>query len=79
MTHVTIGVYANGDMKYNIVADEDLERHTQYNLDFRPGRAFFVDGVCKNQGYLSDEKVAEWTEKIKTMKFDFSRPTKPYQ
>jgi len=65
-------------MKHNIVAEEDLEGHIKYNLDLRPGRAFFVDGVCKNKGYLSDEKVSEWEEKIKHMEFNTSHPTRPY-
>jgi len=45
--HATVGVYKNGDMKTNIVRDEDLAFHIQYNIDNRPGRALFVDGECK--------------------------------
>ena len=31
--HVTVGVYMNGVYKVNIVRDEDLEDHIQYNKD----------------------------------------------
>ena len=53
--HHTMGVYANGDRKHNAVKPEHLADHIQYNLEWRPGRAFFVDGVCKNLGYLTQE------------------------
>ena len=33
--HVTVGVYMNGVYKVNIVRDEDLEDHIQYNKKFR--------------------------------------------
>lgn len=55
----TIGVYANGDQKSNGVAAKDLLDHIAYNLQMRPGRAFFLEGRCLNQGYLSDEKIQE--------------------
>lgn len=53
----TIGVYANGDMKLNGVKEENLEQHIEYNLENRPGRALFVDRICKNKGNLSNEQV----------------------
>lgn len=77
--HLTIGVYANGEMIHNVIPNECLAHHIKYNLIFRPGRAFFVDGVCKNQGYLSFSEIEEWTEKIKNMEFDMSTPTIPYR
>ncbi len=76
--HTTIGVYANGDYKSNGVNPEHLEEHIQYNKDYRPGRALFVDGVCVNQGYLSDEEVADWTEKLKDEKYKKTKCTSPY-
>jgi len=53
----TIGVYANGNKKYNGVLPQDLIPHITYNLQFRPGRAFFVEGQCLNSGYLDEETI----------------------
>lgn len=77
--HVTVGVYKNNDYKYNVVLDEHLESHIEYNKTWRWGRALFVDGKCVYQGYLSDEQVEDWTKKISEMEFDMSRPTIPYR
>ena len=76
--HVTVGVYQNGVYKHNIVRDEDLLSHIEYNKTFRFGRGLFVDGVCVNQGYLSGEQVRNWTRRIREMTFDTSKPTIPY-
>ena len=77
--HVTVGVYMNGQYKYNIVRDEDLENHIKYNKIFRFGRGLFVDGKCINQGYLSGEQVRNWTKRISEMNIDMSKPTIPYR
>lgn len=76
--HVTIGVYGNDTYKVNIVDPRDLEHHIQYNKDMRPGRGFFVDGVCVNKGYMSDKRVEEWTKKIAEMKIDTSKVSEKY-
>jgi len=55
----TIGVYSNEDRRENAVASKDLEAHIKYNLEKRPGRAFFVEGRCINPGYLSKERILE--------------------
>lgn len=78
MNHITIGVYANDDYKVNVVKDEDLVSHIEYNKVFRYGRALFVDGKCENQGYLSDIKIREWEDKIKQMDIDKRVATYPY-
>jgi hypothetical protein len=75
--HQTVGVYKNGDMKRNGVPAENLEAHIKYNLFWRPGRAFFVDGVCHNKGYLNDQEIAAAQEKIKTFPAP-TRDTQPY-
>ena len=77
--HVTVGVYKNDSYKYNIVYDEDLESHIEYNKTWRFGRALFVDGKCVYQGYLSDEQIEDWTKRISEMQFDMSRATIPYR
>ena len=76
--HVTVGVYMNGQYKYNIVRDEDLENHIKYNKIFRFGRGLFVDGKCVNQGYLSGEQVRNWVRRISEMEFNMSHDTRPY-
>ena len=77
--HLTVGVYMNGQYKYNVVRDEDLEDHIEYNKTFRWGRGFFVDGKCIHQGYLSGEQVRNWTKRISEMDIDMSKPTIPYR
>ena len=76
--HVTVGVYMNGQYKYNIVRNEDLENHIKYNKIFRFGRGLFVDGKCVNQGYLSGEQVRNWERRISEMEFNMSHDTRPY-
>lgn len=78
MNHVTIGVYNNNEFKVNIVREEHLESHIEYNKTFRWGRALFVDGKCVHKGYLSDERITEWTEKISKMTFDTRKSSEPY-
>ena len=75
--HVTVGVYMNGQYKYNIVRDEDLENHIKYNKIFRFGRGLFVDGKCVNQGYLSGEQVRNWERRTSEMEFNISHDTRP--
>ena len=55
--YFSLGVYVDGSKKSNVVAAADLAKHIDYNLSMRPGRAFFVEGVCLNQGYLSREMI----------------------
>lgn len=59
MIHTTVGVYNNLTVpfKSNGVKSENLAAHIRYNLACRPGRAFFVDGICLNAGYLSEKKL----------------------
>lgn len=78
LNYVTIGVYSNDSYKVNIVRPEDIEGHIAYNKKMRFGRALFVNGVCEYKGYLTDERVAEWTEKIAAMTFDTSKPSVQY-
>lgn len=77
--HVTVGVYKNNDYKYNIVRDEDLENHIEYNKIFRFGRGLFLDGKCIHKGYLSDEQVKIWESKISSMEFNMNTNTRPYK
>lgn len=77
--HYTVGVYSNGQFKVNVVADEHLDDHIDYNKTFRFGRGLFLDGKCIHQGYLSGEQVKNWEDRISKMDIDLSKPTIPYQ
>lgn len=77
--HVTVGVYKNNNYKYNIVRDEDLENHIEYNKIFRFGRGLFLDGKYIHKGYLSDEQVKNWEDKISSMEFNMNTDTRPYK
>lgn len=79
MNHVTVGVYKNGDYVINVVKEEDLPGHIEYNQIFRFGRALFVDGELKNQGYLTEEEVKSWEEKIKGFKVNTNVVSKVYR
>lgn len=76
--HVTIGVYSNDTSTVNVVRPEHLEGHIEYNKVMRFGRALFVDGRCEYSGYLSDEKISEWTDKISKMNIDTSKASDLY-
>jgi len=60
----TVGVYNNDDKKENHVAAGDLAAHLVYNLQARPGRAFFVNGICFNYGYLGFERAAKYERRF---------------
>lgn len=77
MIHTTVGIYNDGSRKCNGVSSEDLASHIWYNINLRPGRAFFVDGFCLNEGYLGKERCEEINEEIKAVKV--TKNTVPYQ
>lgn len=35
MNYLTLGIYSNGQYKFNVVRDEDLESHIEYNKTWR--------------------------------------------
>lgn len=76
--HISVGVYANGRYVVNIVKDEHLKDHIEYNKTFRFGRGLFVDGECLNQGYLSGDQVKNWKKRISEMNIDTSVSSEPY-
>ena len=77
--HTTIGVYSNGDIKINGVDARNLQKHIDYNLNMRPGRAFFLDGICLNKGCLDDEQIAEYIRMFNSdSKFIQTKDSQPY-
>ncbi|SBV38282.1 hypothetical protein BN7874_113 [Phage NCTB] len=76
--YTTVGIYLDKSFKSNGVKGEELKGHIEYNLDLRPGRAFFVDGVCFNSGYYETEEDAQAVFNEKCSKIKFSMDTRPY-
>jgi hypothetical protein len=55
-----VRVYNNGDrVLFDTARDEDTQEWLRYNMKNRFGTALFVDGVCKQQGYLSQARCDE--------------------
>ena len=78
MIHTTMGVYRNGEKKYNGVPSEYLADHLSYNIFLRPGRALFLDGVCINRGYLSKEEVEKIEAEQLANPIKMTKDTAPY-
>lgn len=76
--HHTMGLYLDGSRKHNGVAPEDLEAHITYNLNMRPGRAFFVDDKCLNTGYYSAEGCALVEAELAANPVVMKKVTRPY-
>jgi len=76
--HISVGVYASGNHVVNIVRDEHIIDHIEYNKLMRPGRALFVNGECLNTGYLNSEEVKKWKDKIKGINIDSSIASEKY-
>lgn len=80
MIHTTIGLYADGSFKINGVLPDDLKSHIEYNLKYRVGRSFFVDGKCLNKGYQNDEEIQAFEDRIKKdINLKVVRCTSPYE
>lgn len=80
--HVTLGVYTNGQYKYNVVRDEDLESHIDYNKTFRFGRLLYVDGKRVYNGCIKEECLERYdkiAEEFFSKDIDKSKPTIPYE
>lgn len=81
--HLTLGVYPNGDYKYNVVREEDLQSHIEYNEKFRPGRLLYVDGERVNNGCIYPEYLEKYDkiadEFYKNNDVNINKPTIPYR
>ena len=83
-THLTVGIYANKQWTYNIVRDEDLQQHIEYNKVFRFGRLLYVDDVRVYNGCTTEEYLAEYDERYKEIReqigdITYKAPTIPYR
>ena len=77
-----MGVYGNGTYKINGVKIQNLADHIKYNINFRTGRALFVNGVCVHHGFLSIPEVLKWENKLQdpnnATEFQLTEDTAPY-
>ena len=65
--HITIGIYPNGEWKWNCVPEENLKDHIKYQ-DLRPGRMFLVDGEIVNEGIgVNKALIPAILEKVKAI------------
>ena len=80
---LTLGVYGNKQIVFNVVRPEDLASHIEYNKAFRFGRLLYVDGKrvyggCIKEEYLGQyDKVAEEFYSNNTV--NINQPTIPYR
>ena len=81
--HLTLGIYPDGSYKYNVVKDNDLESHINYNKQFRPGRLLYVDGKRVYDGCIKNKIMIKKYDCIAKKFFenniDMDRPTIPYR
>lgn len=68
--YTTVGVYRNLDFVVNGVHFIDLEKHIEYNMNMRFGRALLVEGKVVHKGYFSDSDVEMLEEKFGNKKAD---------
>lgn len=77
--HHSVRVYSSGDRVEQGVLSADLDDHTTYNQVYRFGCALFIDGVCKNQGYLDQVLVAAIEKELKAKPVTYDSVTVPYR
>lgn len=77
--HHTMGVYLDGNRVHNGVHPEDLQGHIEYNVAMRPGRAFFVDGICHHIGYFTIEACAVIEAELAHTPVVMKKVTRPYR
>lgn len=81
--HLTLGIYPNGNYVYNVVRDEDLEYHIEYNKIWRFGRLLYVDGKRVYNGCIKETHLEKF-DKIakdfyKNNHINMYQPTIPYR
>lgn len=81
--HLVLGIYANGDICYNVVENRDLISNYIYNTVWRFGRLIYTDGVRTYDGCIKpeclqkfDKKAGEW---LKTCHVPMHKPSVPYR
>lgn len=64
-TEQCVRIYANGDIRTTYWRKAEVADWLAYNKLYRFGNALFVNGECKQNGYLSDGLCAEISEVIR--------------
>ena len=82
MNHLTIGVYTNKQYVINVVREEDLEHHIEYNKTWRFGRLLYVDGKRVYDGCMKPEYLQPYDELVKKIiaenSINMNKITVPY-
>lgn len=81
--HVSLRVYRNKDYVVNVVSDENLASHIEYNSTFRFGCILYIDGVRKTNGCLKESCLKEYDDYasslLKTLDINTTKETIPFQ
>lgn len=83
MNHLTLGIYSNGQYKFNVVRGEDLESHIEYNKTWRWGRLLYVDGKRVWNGCVKTECLKKYDDIAKNFyennNINMNKATIPYR
>ena len=83
--HLVLNMYANKDIKFNVVANRDLIRNYIYNTIYRFDRLIYTDGICTYDGCIKREYLEPFDDRAKRFfdgygrKINVSQPTIPYR
>lgn len=61
-----VRVYNDGSRHQDLLTPTEAELEIAYNKQYRPGVAFFVDGECRQTGYLSVERCMEIVRELQS-------------
>lgn len=81
--HVSLRVYPNKDYVVNVVSDENLASHIEYNRIFRCGCILYVDGIRRMSDCLKGDCLKEYDDYasnlLKTLDINIMKETIPFQ
>ena len=58
--HLSVRIYPNKQVVCNVVAEEDLDNHIEYNKTFRFGCLLYIDGTRVSDGCLKQEVLSDY-------------------
>lgn len=76
--HVSLRIYPNKDYVVNVVSDENLANHIEYNRIFRCGCILYIDGVRRTSGCLKEYDIYA-SNLLKTLDINTMKETTPFQ
>lgn len=81
--HLSLRLYPNKDYIVNVVSDENLASHIEYNKIYRFGCVLYIDVVRQTNGCLKEDCLKEYDEYannlLKTLDIDLTKETTPFQ